>query len=237
MNDWPLYFGVPLWGWLFVAPTLLALACALFPAPMGALLRPLWRILDRLYLAGGLVGAFFLMLILAIIVAQMIARWSSIAFPGSTEFAGYAMAATSFLSFAYALNRGAHIRVSILLNISPFTRIWVDAFALLIASVTASYFARYAIKTNFISRLLNDRTQGQDMVPEWVLSLFAMFRTSPAGWGDLWAGTGGDLVYTPMWLPQLPMSVGTVLLATALWDNLTRLMVNRESRIKGEAVE
>ena len=237
MNDWPLYLGVPLWGWLFVAPALLALACALFPDRMGAILRPVWGVLDRIYLAGGIAGAFFLVLILVLIVGQMIARWASFPFPGSTEFAGYSMAATSFLTMAYALNRGAHIRVSILLNISPFTRLWVDAFAMLIAAVTASYFARFAIKTNFLSRMLNDRTQGQDMVPEWLLSFFAMFKTWPGDWGQLWADTGSDMVFTPMWLPQLPMSLGTMLLALALWDNLTRLMVNRESSIKGEGVK
>ena len=39
-------------------------------------------------------------------------------FPGSTEYAGYAMAATSFFALAYTLTQGAHIRVSILLNLN-----------------------------------------------------------------------------------------------------------------------
>lgn len=237
MTDWPLYLGVPLWGWLFVLPTCIALICALKPAAAGAVLRPIWAVLDRIYLASGALASGFLILILVIIVIQMITRWSGIAFPGSTEFAGYAMAATSFLALAYTLNRGAHIRVSIFLNMTPFTKLWLDGFAMLIASITATYFARYAIKTNVFSKLLNDRTQGQDMVPEWVLSLFAMFKTAPTKWGELWANTGSDWVFTPVWLPQIPMSIGTVLLAVALWDNLTRLMVNRQSNIIGEAVE
>ena len=49
----------------------------------------------------------------------MVARWTSVALPGTTEFAGYAMAATSFFALAHALTRGAHIRVSILLNMEP----------------------------------------------------------------------------------------------------------------------
>ncbi|MFK7754817.1 MAG: TRAP transporter small permease [Sedimentitalea sp.] len=236
MRDWPLLVGLPLWAWLFVIPTLFAALCGLWRAPMGRVMRPIWAVLDRVYLASGVLASVFMVIILLLIVAQMIARWSNIAFPGSTEFAGYAMAATSFFALAYALNRGSHIRVSIFLNMNRHTRFWMDAFALLIAAITATYFARYAVKTNIFSKILNDRTQGTDMVPEWVLSLFAMFKTAPSQWGELWAKTGDAWVFTPVWLPQLPMSIGTILLAIALWDNLTRLLITHENAMKGEAV-
>jgi len=176
-------------------------------------------------------------LILLLIVAQMIARWTGLTFPGSTEYAGYAMAATSFFALAHALMRGAHIRVSIFLNMSRFTKLWLDAAATLIAAIIATYFARYAIKFNILSKILNDRTQGQDFVPEWLISFFRMFANPPTEWGKIWAETGSDWVYTPVWLPQIPMSIGTVLLAIALWDSLTRLLVRRESAIVGETVE
>jgi TRAP-type C4-dicarboxylate transport system permease small subunit len=237
MRDWSAWMGLPLWVWLFVLPAVLVLLCALRPRAAQRFLGPVWALLDRIYLLGGAIAATFLVMILVIIVLQMIARWSNIAFPGSTEFAGYAMAATSFFALAYALNRGAHIRVSIFLNMNPFTYRWLDLFATLIAAITATYFARYAVKTNLFSKMLNDRTQGQDMVPEWLLSVFAMFRTQPGQWGELWAQTGNELVYTPIWLPQLPMSIGTILLAVALWDNLTRMAVTGHSRIRTEAVE
>lgn len=237
MRDWSAWMGLPLWVWLFVLPSALVLLCALRPRAAQRLLAPVWATLDRIYLAGGAIAALFMVLILVLIVAQMVTRWSNIAFPGSTEFAGYAMAATSFFALAYTLNRGAHIRVSIFLNLTPFLHRWLDLFATLIAAITATYFARYAVKTNLFSRMLNDRTQGQDMVPEWLLSVFAMFRTPPGQWGALWAQTGGDWVYTPIWLPQLPMSIGTILLAVALWDNLTRMAATGHSRIRSEIVE
>jgi Tripartite ATP-independent periplasmic transporters, DctQ component len=80
---------------------------------IGRRLRP-W--LDRLYdLCGGL-AALFLIVLLLIIVAQMAARWSGQQFPGSTDYAGYCMAAASFLALAHTLNRGAHIRVALLLT-------------------------------------------------------------------------------------------------------------------------
>lgn len=237
MRDWQAFLGLPLWVWLFVFPTLLAVFCLAQSRTAERMLSPIWRILDRIYLFAGVVAAGFMVTILLLIVAQMIARWSSLTFPGSTEYAGYAMAATSFFALAHTLTRGGHIRVSIFLNMNRFTTMWLDAFAMLIASFTATYFARYAIKTNILSEMLNDRTQGQDFTPEWLITFFSMFANAPSKWGQMWAETGSDWVYTPVWLPQLPMSIGTVLLAIALWDHLTRLLVFRKSSIEGEAVE
>jgi len=237
MNDWQSVMGLPLWALLFVIPTLLAALSLKFRTTALKIYPPIWRILDRVYVAGGVLAATFMCIILLIIVAQMISRWTGTTFQGSTEFAGYAMAATSFFAFAHALNHGAHIRVSILLNINDFTRFWVDAGATLIAAITATYFARYAVKTNFMSDLLNDRTQGQDQVPEWLLALFNMITSSPTEWGTIWSSAGSGWVYTPVWLPQLPMSIGTIILAIALWDNLVRLLVNGKTSIVGEILE
>jgi len=237
MNDWQQFLGLPLWFWLFVFPTgLMGLFWFMRQSAKG-FLQPIWSFLDRLYLAGGIIAACFLVMILLLIVAQMIARWSGVAFPGSTEFAGYAMAATSFFALAHTLTRGSHIRVSIFLNLTSFTKMWLDAFAMLVAAIIATYFARFAIKTNFLSEMLNDRTQGQDRVPEWLLSLFNMLVTAPTKWGEIWASSGSEWVFTPVWLPQLPMSIGSVLLAIALWDNLSRLLINGETSIVAEAVE
>jgi TRAP-type C4-dicarboxylate transport system permease small subunit len=237
MSNWAPFLGLPLWAWLFVIPTAVVIICGIFRSQAKTILQPLWRVLDKVYFVGGIISALFLVTILLIIIVQMITRWSGIAFQGSTEFAGYAMAAASFFALAHALTRGAHIRVSILLNMNKFTAFWLDAVAMVIAAVTATYFARFAIKTNFVSKMIGDRTQGQDMVPEWVITFFGMFKASPANWPAMWSSTGGDWVYTPVWLPQLPMSIGTILLAIALWDHLSRLVVNGETEIKGEAVE
>ena len=53
----------------------------------------------------------------------------------------------------------------------------------------------------------------------------------------MWANAGDQWVPTPIWLPQIPMSIGAILLAVALWDYLSRLLVNRKTAIVGEAVE
>ena len=74
------------------------------------------RGLDTLYSVGGVIGAVFLISILGLIVAQMVARWTGQVFPGSTDYAGYSMAGASFMALAYAMNRGAHIRVNLVLS-------------------------------------------------------------------------------------------------------------------------
>ena len=56
--------------------------------------------LDGLYLSSGLLAALCLIVILLLIVAQMIARWTGEIFPGAPSYAGYFMAAASFFALA-----------------------------------------------------------------------------------------------------------------------------------------
>ena len=157
------------------------------------MLKTIRRILDALYLAGGVLGGLFLIAILGLIVAQMIARWTGQVFPGATNYAGYAMAGASFFSLAYALNKGAHIRVTLVLGTLGRWRRYGEILCYGVAAVTAVFFARYAIKTNFGSAKWNDISQGQDA--------------------------------TPLWIPQIAMSVGAALLAVALIDQFLRVLL------------
>jgi len=126
------------------------------------------RFLDGLYFTGGMIGAGFLILILSIIVAQMIARWSGFVLPGSTAYAGYCMAAASFFSLAYALNHGAHIRVTLLLTKLGRYRRLGEIWCFSIASFFAGFFCWHAWQAVKISRMINDISQGQDATPIWI---------------------------------------------------------------------
>jgi TRAP-type C4-dicarboxylate transport system permease small subunit len=135
---------------------------------IGSKLRP-W--LDRLYdLCGGL-AALFLIVLLVIIVLQMAARWSGQQFPGSTDYAGYCMAAASFLALAHTLNRGGHIRVSLLLTRLGRWRRLGELWCFGIGAALGCYFAFYAIKAVWVSYELNDISQGQDATPLWIPQL------------------------------------------------------------------
>lgn len=127
------------------------------------------KTLDFLYLAAGVLAALCLVSILLLIVAQMVARWTGEIFPGAPDYAGYAMAAASFLAFANALNKGAHIRVSILLNAVPrgpkrLLEIW--CFGL--GAAIAWYFTYYAYWFVYWSWKFNEVSQGRDATALWI---------------------------------------------------------------------
>jgi len=125
--------------------------------------------LDRIYLGSGIIAALFLIAILALIVIQMFARWTGEVFPGAPDYAGYCMAAASFFAFAHALNRGAHIRVSILLNaVGPRVKHVLEIWCFAIASALGWYFCYYATKATYWSWKFKDISQGQDATALWI---------------------------------------------------------------------
>ena len=132
-------------------------------------MKVLRRILDTIYQAAGVAAALCLVAILVLIVLQMLARWTGEIFPGAPEYAGYAMAAASFLAFANALNRGAHIRVSILLQAAPKgLRRWLEVWCFAVGAAVMWYFTFYAQRFVYWSWKFNDVSQGQDRTPLWI---------------------------------------------------------------------
>lgn len=131
-------------------------------------MAPIRSTLDALYRAAAWCAALCLVGILFVIVAQMIARWASIPFPGSSEYAGYLMASASFLAFAAALNRGSHIRVTLVLQRLGRFRFWGEIWCFGIGTLASSYLAFYAVKLVYWSIKLNDISQGQDETLLWM---------------------------------------------------------------------
>ncbi len=138
-------------------------------------MRMLRRALDALYALCGALAAMFLIALLLIIVAQMLARWTGVTFPGATSYAGYCMAAASFLAFASALNRGAHIRVGILLNAMGRHRRWLELWCFGIGAAAAWFLARYMVNLVGWSWKLGDVSQGQDATPLWIPQVVVAF--------------------------------------------------------------
>lgn len=172
--------------------------------PPGALCR-VRRLLDRVYaLSAGLAGLCLIALLLVIVV-QMVARWSGHIVPGGAEYAGYLMAAASFLAFASALNHGAHIRVGILLNALGDRRRRAEFLCLVIGSAITFYLAWYAVRLVYWSWRLGDVSQGQDR--------------------------------SPLWLAQMPMAFGAILLAVCFIDNLITMIVSGRDNISHSAEE
>ena len=120
------------------------------------------RGLDVLYAISGIIAALCLVSILGLIVLQMLARWTGEVFPGAPNYAGYAMAAASFFAFANALGRGAHIRVSILLNAVPERIKYVmELWCFGSGAAISAYFTYYAYEFVYFSWRFKEVSQGR----------------------------------------------------------------------------
>ncbi|MEM7214128.1 MAG: TRAP transporter small permease [Pseudomonadota bacterium] len=168
---------------------------------MGKSLR---KFLDGLYLAGGVVAALCLIAIVCLIVLQIASRNIGFAFRGGPDYAGYAMAAASFLGFAYALNHGAHIRVSLLVAALGRYRFWGEVWCYGVGTAITSIFAWFACKFTYESYKFNDISSGLDA--------------------------------TPLWIPQLSMSTGSIILALCFWDNLVTLLMTGSPNVRETSV-
>lgn len=159
--------------------------------------------LDRLYLASGVLSACLTTSILALILWQIGQRWTgSFLLRGIPEYAGYCLAASSFLAFPYALARGAHIQVNVVLEMLGTYRRTGQLIGLALSTAIAIYVAFYACRAVYLSYALNDISQGQDA--------------------------------TPLWIPQMGMAAGTVLLAIALFDKLVCTTLQPTTSISAE---
>lgn len=136
-----------------------------------AIARILRVVLDALYRVAGALAALSLLGVFVIIVAQMIARWSGVSLRGSTDYAGYLMAASSFLAFAAALNRGSHIRVTMIHEMIPALGRPLEIWALGLGCAISGYIAWYACKAVYWSWKLGDLSQGLDATPLWIPQL------------------------------------------------------------------
>ena len=133
--------------------------------------HPVRAFFDGIYYAASILAALCLVAILLVIVAQMVTRWLGIPFPGGAQYAGYLMAASTFLAFASALNSGTHIRVGLIFLALGKHRNIGEFWCLLIGAAASSYLAWYAVKMVYWSHKLHDVSQGQDMTPLWYAQL------------------------------------------------------------------
>src|SRR5262245_45557459 len=121
------------------------------------------KALDTLYDAAGYLAAFFMVGILAMVLASVVGRMAGFNLRGSDAYAGYCMAAASFLALAHTLRRGEHIRVTLFLDRfgGRFRRpleIWSHVAGAFFCAVLAIFSARLV----YVSKQFNDISQGND---------------------------------------------------------------------------
>ena len=171
--------------------------------------------LDGLYRLSGFLAACCMLAILGLILLQVSSRLLEFPFRGGPDYAGYAMAGASFFGFAYALNHGAHIRVTLALSALGRFRFWGEVWCFGFAAFTACVLAYYAVHFTYESYC-------------------GVFSKST---GKCFPEISQGLDATPLWIPQISMAAGSVVLAIAFVDNFVTLLMRGESNIVEDAIE
>lgn len=153
------------------------------------------RIIDRLSLAAGALGAICLAIIPVLILADIasgLATRESLTFVW--EYAAFLMAAAFFLGLGYTLRTGGHVRVSLVAEQLPPKGAWLLDIAATAVAIWFSGFISYA------------------------MIQFAW--ASYAGGSVSFTATA-----TPLAIPQSVVAFGAVLLTLQLVARLVRLLI------------
>jgi TRAP-type C4-dicarboxylate transport system permease small subunit len=127
------------------------------------------RWLDRLYFASGAIGAVFVALICALMIAQSVLREFGVRTGAVNDLVAWFCAAASFFAMAHAFKHGDFVRVTLLLERLPDSRRRVVEIACLaIATVCAAYLAYWANKFTYDSWVFKEMAQGLLPIPIWI---------------------------------------------------------------------
>ena len=129
-------------------------------------------VLDRFYTLLGGLAALFILATLVIEVAAILGRQVGYSMAGVDAYAGYTLAAGSFLAMAHALRKGDHIRVTLILQrLKGRPRYLMEVLCLVVATLLSSYFAWFAGKLVWGSWVFHDVSQNVDATPLWIPQL------------------------------------------------------------------
>ena len=156
------------------------------------------KVLNALYDGAAALAAFFMVLLLVMVLLSIVGRELGFYVRGTDAYAGYFMAAAGFLALAHTLKKGEHIRVTLLINaVKGRAKKAIEIWALTAAVGLSALFAYYSVKLSINSFQFNDISTGNDA--------------------------------TPLWIPQIAMGVGSVVLLIAFIDEwVLELMGKRE---------
>lgn len=139
------------------------------------------KALDLLYKASGVLAAGFLAAIAAVVLLQVganaigsVSAWvtgtpTGFVIPSYAEFAGFFLAASSFLALPYTLRAGGHIRVELLIQRAPpALRRVIEVWCLGLGAAMAGYFAWFTIALTRESFAYGDVSPGMVPIPLWL---------------------------------------------------------------------
>lgn len=130
------------------------------------------RILDACYRLAALLAAACLAAVGVLVLAQIVGRWFGVIVPSAEDFAGFLLAASTFLALAYTLRSGGHIRVTLLLHrLPPRLRRGFELAVLIVALLLAGYAAWACVLLVVESWRIGEVSSGYVPVPLWIPQL------------------------------------------------------------------
>ena len=125
--------------------------------------------LAPLYRASLWLAALFMIALLATILVSILGRQFDFYLRGIDSYAGYCMAAASFLALAGTLVKGDHIRVTLVIGrFGGTARRALELFCLAMAVAISGAFAFYSVKMAWWSYKFNDISTANDATPLWI---------------------------------------------------------------------
>ena len=110
--------------------------------------------------------------VLLFVMANILGRQFGFYIRGADAYAGYSMAASSFLALAYALGHGDHIRVTLVLqHVGQRLRHGFEIWCLAAACFLTGVFGFYSVKMVWWSYTFHDISQSNDATPLWIPQL------------------------------------------------------------------
>ena len=134
------------------------------------------RLLDRLYLWSGYLGALFIVAICVAMVGQSILRELGVRTGAVNDVVSWFCAAAAFFTMAHAFKHGDFVRVTLMLeSASPANRRRLELVSLFIGSLATAYLAWSACLFTYESWEFNDMAQGMLPMPLWIPQLSFAF--------------------------------------------------------------
>ena len=138
-------------------------------------------LLDGLYkLSGGIAAAFICaiaLIVLAQVAANLIDQIATLVLgapiglvvPSYANFAGFFLTGATFFALAYTLKRGAHIRVTLVIQLlGPKARQVVEVWCILVGLAIAGFFTWYTFGLVAESYRFGDMSTGMVAIPIWI---------------------------------------------------------------------
>ncbi len=130
------------------------------------------RLLDGLFDAAGVLAAFFVFVIFAVMIGTSMFRVIGWRTGGFEDIVSWLTAAAAFFGMAHTFKHGDFVRVGLLLeSLSPAKRRVFEIIGLVVGSLFTGYLAWSVTAYVYDSFVVNDMSGGLIVIPIWIPQL------------------------------------------------------------------